>query len=389
MYKYHIIVFTIIITLMTIFTGCGDGLSRGKAEDIILAQKNRWGPKTQEIKIVDGDYIAVDEGLSFGMIPRVLTKHHDDINNVYRLFKYKGYIDINRLNEKNKKQRTGEKFLTDIYSIHATDKLQPFITTTIKEKGTYGVYPAGQSQWTRKNIEFNIHVLSMKIYDKEFVQIDSIRDTRENKSGFGYDCDAIVKYTYRKTYTDIGEVLIKQPSKDILALPSEKNVTMDGLYSEEDCFRLFDDGWKLAAPLDSEEYLGPDPEQKERKYNLEKDSLSQDKKYRKLIVGKWLWNETHDGIELDVEATFLEDGTATLKGYAKKGRQKNDVNEEYEWEIKDGYLIQKKNVSHQVPQDKGEKEEDVTDKIMSLTTDELILFDKGEFYKLTQSYNRK
>ena len=103
--------------------------------------------------------------------------------------------------------------LTDIYKIQMTEKIRPLISKTTEKIGHYGLFPAQQDNWIKNTITYNLHLVRMKIFDKELVRIDTINDLRESKNNLT-GCDVVASYVYHKKFSDIGKILDKSIKRD-------------------------------------------------------------------------------------------------------------------------------------------------------------------------------
>ncbi|MDH3349576.1 MAG: hypothetical protein OEM02_15935 [Desulfobulbaceae bacterium] len=229
-YKYYLKIFTITSLTLSLFSACSQDLSIGNAEKLIMEKQDLWEPEFHELKIVEGDFIPVGNKNDIGSL-RVLTKTNSNINNIYELLRDNDYINFSLIKAGDNRLSTGEEYLTDIYKIQITDKIRPFIQKTTKKTGYYGVFPAEQNNWSKNKITYDLHLVRIKIFDKEFVRINSINDLRKNNND-PTDCDLVATYVYLKKYSDIGNAL-------------DNNTQKDTQHNNEACFKLVDNKWNL------------------------------------------------------------------------------------------------------------------------------------------------
>jgi hypothetical protein len=229
----------VVAIILLFLSGCGtDELTPQDAEKAIRSDEP-WA-KNHEFRILEGDFV-----------PKTVAYNKDKLLKksylpLYDFLKKAGYLNIDRIYWNKKHGPSGERYLTDIYKITATEKLKALTKETTKGTCEYGVYPPGKDVWQNKETSYFLHKVEMKLIDYRFVKINSIEDLRQDSSASNV-CDIIVNFSYEKKFTALGKVVGEYPGGRSFG----SNPKTDSVIESNACLQRSDDGWKVDKNFDS------------------------------------------------------------------------------------------------------------------------------------------
>lgn len=229
----------VVVSVLFLLSACGtDELTPQEAERAIRADEP-W-VKNHEFSILEGDFIP--KTVSYDK-DKLLEKSYLPL---YAFLQESGYLKIDRIYWNKKHGPAGERYLTDIYKITATEKLKPLVKESSKGTSEYGVYPPGKDVWQKEQASYLLHKVEMKLIDYRFVKINSIEDLRQDTTASNA-CDIIVNFSYEKKFTALGKVVGEYPGGRLLG-PNPKT---DSIIESNACFQRADDSWKVDKSFDS------------------------------------------------------------------------------------------------------------------------------------------
>lgn len=229
----NIISLTGVLCLFVFLAGCGtEELTPMEAEKAIRSSEP-W-TKEFEFKIVEGDFIP--KTVSFKK--NALLK--ETYLPFYKYLQKSGYLKFDRIYGYKKHGPRGERYMTDIYEITATEKLKLLIHETVEASSEYGVYPPGRDVWKNEQASYLVHKVKMKLIDYRFVKINRMDDLQVDSSSSS-GCDINVNFSYEKNFTTLGKLMGEYPGGRAYG----ENPNTDSIIEDNICFQLSDDKWKI------------------------------------------------------------------------------------------------------------------------------------------------
>ncbi len=229
----------IAIGVIFILSGCGsDELTIEEAEKAIRSDEP-W-VKSHEFNIVVGDLIP--KTVSFNR-EKLLKKSYLPL---YSFLQESQYLTFDKIYGHKKHGPSGERYLTDIYKIIASEKLKSLAHETLQETCEYGVYPPGEDVWQNKEAKFAVYKIDLKLIDYHFMKINSINDLRQESSSSS-DCDVIVNFSYQKQFTELGKIVGEYPGGRSFGT----NPKTDSVIESNACFQRVGESWKVEKNLTS------------------------------------------------------------------------------------------------------------------------------------------